>query len=648
MANAATGARRGRIVLAAAASLGALLVAAPGAPAAVKPGLTLDGPSSDVLSVDGAALADDGTGGIVYRRRVGGVARIFVARFQKGIWSEPRQLETGLEGDVTSPRIAAGERGRLLVVWVQSIPGGGLTRVYSSALDPGTTRFQKPLPIDLSVIGDPASVDPAVVMNAGGSALVAYRSITEPNPANAPAGWVTAQFRLARWRGGTWARRGAINRSTTTPVPPADAGNGPKLAIDQSGNGVIAWQEPDDGLIPRIWARRIFSGTTVGIPLQASPQTLDGRPVNAAADRLSVSTDGIGVAVVAFRQQADPRSSITSPTLMVNTLPDSTSTKAAAFEGAKPVVSGIGSAGPATTVAINADGRYRVGIGDGPLLRTASGDQQTGTVSAQVLSPGSEIAGDPRVVVGEENQAVWAWPLQRGTETGVGVREETADGDDDDAVIAARYGGPVNELVVAGSGFGDALIAFRQGPNLASQVAAAYVDAAPSPFGVTTPVNWVRPAKARIEWDSAPNAMGSLTYSVVLDGQRVTQGLQTRTLRLPVSRLDDGRYRVQVIARDGEGQETISTAVTLKIDASAPQATIRTRRGRRVAVRISDQQPEGSSGIASARIRFGDGKSTTSRTASHRYARPGTYTVSVTAKDRAGNSGATRRRVVVR
>src|SRR5271169_846055 len=62
----------------------AVLLPAPGAGAALEPASLIDGPSPTILDVDGGALAPDGTGGILYRKLVGGQPHLFVARFIDG------------------------------------------------------------------------------------------------------------------------------------------------------------------------------------------------------------------------------------------------------------------------------------------------------------------------------------------------------------------------------------------------------------------------------------------------------------------------------------------------------------------------------------------------------------------------------------
>src|SRR5262245_50749675 len=79
----------------------------------------VDGPSGAVVGVEDAAMAEDGTGGIVYLRKEGGRNHVFVVRFDDGAWSPPQRVDVGQQFDSSWARIAAGNGGRLLVTWVQ-------------------------------------------------------------------------------------------------------------------------------------------------------------------------------------------------------------------------------------------------------------------------------------------------------------------------------------------------------------------------------------------------------------------------------------------------------------------------------------------------------------------------------------------------
>ncbi len=114
-------------------------------------------------------MAPDGTGGIVYRKRVDGHVHIFAAQFDGKGWRAPQRVDVGQRFDSSWPAIGAGNGGRLVVAWVQEF-GPSSDRLYSAALDPGARRFQAPVPVDLNV-GEATGTWPSVAMNTNGSAL---------------------------------------------------------------------------------------------------------------------------------------------------------------------------------------------------------------------------------------------------------------------------------------------------------------------------------------------------------------------------------------------------------------------------------------------------------------------------------------------
>ena len=77
------------------AALAVLLLGISGAPArgVILPAVTLDGPSEDIVGFGGVAMAEDGTGGLVYLKRVEGVPHVFVSRFLGGKWLAPIRVD---------------------------------------------------------------------------------------------------------------------------------------------------------------------------------------------------------------------------------------------------------------------------------------------------------------------------------------------------------------------------------------------------------------------------------------------------------------------------------------------------------------------------------------------------------------------------
>ena len=143
----------------------AALLPAHAARAALAPASLIDGPSATIIDVDGAAMAPDGTGGIVYRKLVAGQPHVFVARFLEGAWQPPLQVDGGQPFAATFPAIAAGDGGRLLVVWAEPYAvfgSGGETRyqLMSSELQPGAGQFGPAQQIDPKDIGNGTAAYP--------------------------------------------------------------------------------------------------------------------------------------------------------------------------------------------------------------------------------------------------------------------------------------------------------------------------------------------------------------------------------------------------------------------------------------------------------------------------------------------------------
>ena len=202
--------------------------------------------------------------------------------------------------------------------------------------------------------------------------------------------------------------------------------------------------------------------------------------------------------------------------------------------------------------------------------------------------------------------------------------------------------------MLGGAGLGDALIAFRQGPPGQAQVMGAVAKAPPSDFLAETPVGWVKGTAAKITWQATAEAFGTTTYALLVDGQVRQRGLKSLSARLNPSGLGNGIHRVQVLATDSLGQQTMTPPAELKVDANPPQVQVSKAGARRVRVRIVDHA---AGAVArDTRIAFGDGTRTVTGKlrARHTYAKAGVYTIVVHDRDRVGIGGVARIRVQVR
>lgn len=622
----------------------------------------VEGPSPDVVEVGGAAMAEDGTGGIVYLRKEGGRNHVFAVQFSGGAWGHPQRVDTGQDFDSSWPRIAAGVGGRLLVTWVQEF-GVGIDRLFSATLDPGAKGFQEPVPVDFNV-GEATATHPDLTMNAGGQAYLTYLAITDESPLN-PPGYLGINVRVARYNDRLWSVLGnPMDRNPATPMPEPTAVSGPRVGIDSLGQAVVAWREPDDEFVNRVWARRVF-GTTFGVPLQISPSSWEGAALRGEADAFDLDDAGFGQTAVAFRQLPGQGSKLAEPRIFVNEMPDAFAENASAFHGARLADGGPrGEVGP-PSVAVEPEGGFLTGFAAGPATLLGAGDNSEIGQTVRADGSGSSIAGEPLVDLAESGADVAVWKELRGSGGNVAVREKGADGVVEPGTLSAPGGGAIGGLAMAGSGLGDAIVVWRQGSEAKAQIAAAVVDAPPNPFLIQVPEGWKRKAVLPVSWEEAENAIGVLRYSVSVDDEPV--GKRTSRLRTLIrsKRIGDGRHRVQVFAIDEAGQETGSRKAVLLVDRKPPRVKLR-RRGRAVAVLVFD------GGRASAgfkrgaiAITFGDrdrGPSSASRAARrspngrkqrpvvlrHTFSARGRYRIVVKARDRAGNRTTYTRVVSVR
>src|SRR5215471_1285258 len=107
------------VTLAVIVALALVLMGARSAPAraVILPAQTIDGPSEDIVGFGGVAMAEDGTGGLVYVKRVEGVPHVFVSRYAGGRWQPPIRVDYEQPFAGGSPRIGAADGGELVVVW---------------------------------------------------------------------------------------------------------------------------------------------------------------------------------------------------------------------------------------------------------------------------------------------------------------------------------------------------------------------------------------------------------------------------------------------------------------------------------------------------------------------------------------------------
>jgi hypothetical protein len=635
-----------------AAALAALGLAAQPAAAVILPAVTIDGPSEDIVGFGGAAIAEDGTGGVVYLKRVEGVAHVFVSRYVSGHWLAPIRVDTEEHYAASWPRIGAADGGELVVVWATPFAtskGEPVEELLSSTLGPGGSVFGAATIVDQDV-GEGTGLSPDLAMSSTAQADVVYRVMTpESNAALLRPGDVAESVRVAHYDGERWSGLGAVNRDPGVGMRSPSAANAPQIAINRTGAGVVVWQEPEITGVARIWARRIF-GQSLDYVLPVTADSLAGVPITEDAEAPTLAISRLGQAEVAYRQRISPGSSLPGPRVLLNILPDGESQDGAEFAGARvadPDVPGGKSAEigrPCIDIDEKQDVRLLYDANGEPRVVEGNDLGLTGTLALGPPFVGSALTSPAELpcasVMNPAGGGISAWPSATPEgRTAVAVREDFPLGGVQTGLISGGAGGPIGELAVGRSGLGDGLVAFQQGQLGDAAIVASQVTAPPDTFVLSAPKGWIKPSRVHVSWEPAPTANAPITYTVVLDGHRLpgsTSGLQ---YNIEPRRLGDGVHSLQILATDAYGQSVLTAASKLRIDGRPPFVSIASSQGGAgVAVRVSD----GQSGVddAAVSVSFGDGSGAHGRSRySHRYSRPGVYRVTVRVRDNLGNAG---------
>ncbi len=651
----------GLTVVLAALTLAALALAPAPAGAVILPAVTLAGPSSEIVGFGGAAMAEDGTGAVVYLKRERGVPHVFVSRFVGGQWLPPIRVDTEEPFAASWPRIGAAEGGELIVTWATeyalSPPPEEKPRyeMLGAVLGPGGERFGQAIIVDHD-INEATGTTPELAVSSSGQADLVYRVVEEERQGTLALrpGDVTESVRVAHFDGLRWSGLGAINRDTGVAMRPPTEANAPRIAIGPTGDGIVVWQEPELNGVARLWARRIF-GPALDYVMPVSASSYNGAPITDDAEAPAVAISRLGQAEVVYRQPAGSSSPLPGPRVFWNILPDGESVSGAEFEGAKVLDEDVAGGKTATVGApsIDIDERRSVRVlydADGaPRLVEGSDRGLTGALTLGPPFSGPETAAVS--VMDPEGGGISAWPSTEQGHAAVALLEDFPDGAVQTGLVGGGDGGEISELSVGRSGLGDGLVAFRQGPLGNASIVAATVSAPPAqtPFVMTLPNGWVRAAQARVSWTPAPSGDGPLTYYVVLDGHVQPAAAPADVFEMPIDTraLPTGAFEVQVLATDRYGEETLTAPSELDLADSPPKVVIsRKEHGAAVSVRISDPAGLAKSAL---RVSFGDGTVVSDKASvSHSYRHAGLYLVTVSSRDKLGNAGVVRRWVGIR
>jgi hypothetical protein len=566
-----------------------------------------------ITALTGMSVARDGTGGLVYVK--GG--HVFVSQLA-GTFQTPQQIDPGLGASSSQPVIAAANGGFLTVAFIN---GGSLYVVQRATTSSPYTA-------------------PRALAGGASNPAIAVTTLSKVYLAFTVVGSGGHDVRCAYYDSGSWG----IEPSPLDASPGDDAGAGsdrPAVAAAGDGVGIVAWGEAG-----HVFTRRVWGTSPSVVDEQADPASIGGWG-EVSADQPAVAAGGdSSYAAVTFRE----------------------------------------------VVASGAQQQSRV------LVRRLHGSQFEGPASADGLgTPGSEGADQPQVSVGEYGQG-FATSARTSSHQLVAMR--IGSGDTPGAVqrVDSQPNTGAPDAVPAAVGYHEAVIAWQEDPTLgnpeirarffdgtslgaefsvsstslgatdaaaglvadgdiAADVAVAWVQddgGSPAivveqmyqpPGGVSLPskFTYVRSTTPTLSWNPSSERWQT-TYTVTLGGAQIGQ-TAGNSIHVPAA-LAQGPHIWTVTVSNPTGQSKTSARATVFVDTIAPKIHLKIRGSHtlgsilQLGVRASDGPRGTASGIQQVRVSWGDGKSARySRPAgkSHKYARTGSYRITVVATDRAGN-----------
>jgi hypothetical protein len=579
-------------------------------PAGVNP--PIDGPSPDIDKLGGVDLARDGTGGLVYLKRVDGTSHVFLSRFNGGAFRPPERVDVGVNDGAGDAVIAAADADRLAIVWTAG------NFVYGSMVT-GNDEQPGPLlgPTPLYAAPGPVS-NPSVDMGINGTAYASY---------TAPGGG-GADVRVSRLMDTTWS-------AVEAPLdidPSLAAGTGnqrSKVGVSAEGNGIVTWGEG-----PRVYARRVTGLIPSSYPQELSVPSIGATPGGRAdSPDIDIEDDGSFVWAV-FRQDVGGSRAIARRML------------GSTFD--PPVLLDGGPGSTAPRIAMN-------GRGQGLAVFESPGGGVSGNVlyndvfaPVQPFHSAASVAGpEPQPAASEHRENVLAWRVADAAGN-VSIRgrmqpEPTKPFDPEVELSRPDLGAvPPGQFAVAADRLAGFVIAMAQGPPSSRAITVALQDRVPGRPGAIAHSAWQSSRRPKLEWRPGRDLWGLQRFRVVIGGKVI--GETTGSSLRPTQRLSSSKpLKYQVIAIDARGQEAPSRTRTVRFDNVAPKFKVRIvgkrRAGRALRVVVKPKDGKGS-GVREVRVRYGDSKGVVKQRkrfgGRHTY-RKGTFTLKVTVYDVAGN-----------
>ena len=201
--------------------------------AVVLPATTIDGPSQEIVGFGGVAMAEDGTGGLVYLKRVEGVPHVFVSQLSgrplaaAGAGRRRRAVRGELASHRRRQRRRADRRVGHAYATEHEEP---VDELMGAELGPAASHFGQAIQIDPN-IQDATGTSPDLAVSSTGQADVVYRVVNRGISGEIPLlhpGDVVEQVRVAHFDGSAGRALGAVNRQPGVVDAPAHRSQRPE------------------------------------------------------------------------------------------------------------------------------------------------------------------------------------------------------------------------------------------------------------------------------------------------------------------------------------------------------------------------------------------------------------------------------------
>jgi mRNA-degrading endonuclease HigB of HigAB toxin-antitoxin module len=252
-------------------------------PADLDDNISPDGEDADAYYPQ-VAMDDNGNALIVWEQFNGSNYQVFKSEYRDGEWTHPADLDDHISPDgqdAEEPHAAMDNNGNALIVWMQH--NGTRQQIYKSEYRDG--EWTHPTDLFNSISPDAGSANsPQVAMDDNGNALIVWPQSDGSN----------YQVFKSEYRDGAWIHPATLSGYIN---PNGEDVYDPQVAMDNSGNAVIVWQQ-SDGSTQQIYKSEYRDGAWT------HPEDLDDNISQNGQDAYpsQVAMDDSGNAVIVWNQ----------------------------------------------------------------------------------------------------------------------------------------------------------------------------------------------------------------------------------------------------------------------------------------------------------------------------------------------------------